>query len=160
MCFLECLQEFLEFCGSKPRVFWKIGPFSEAGAVAPSAGCNHHRKRKAADLMLILTDSQQVVLSVAFLDKKGNPAQVDGAPQWTVSDAALLSVTAAADGMSATVAAMGPTTAPNASVQVSVTADVDLGAGLKPLIGTLDVSIVAGEAVQASINAGTPTEQP
>jgi len=106
--------------------------------------------------MLILKDTEQAVLNGGFLDKKGNPATVDGLPVWSVSDATILSVQPAADGLSATIVANGPL----GLSQVSISGDADLGEGMKPVVGTLDVTVVAGEAVSATINAGTPTEQP
>jgi hypothetical protein len=105
--------------------------------------------------MLTLTDTQKDDLGVTFTDAKGNPALVDGAPAWSVSDPTILSVTPTADGMGATIAALGPL----GSCQVSVTADADMGGDVKALVGTLDVSVVAGAAVSANISAGAPTEQ-
>jgi hypothetical protein len=53
--------------------------------------------------MIVLTATQQVQLSIAVVDRKGNPARVDGVPAWSVSDAAVLTVEPAADGLSALV---------------------------------------------------------
>lgn len=106
--------------------------------------------------MLILTDTQQVDLTVAFLDKANNPAPVDGVPVWSSSDDTVLTVTAGADGLSATAV----TTGKLGQAQVSVTADADLGAGTTSISGVLDVSVQAGAAVVANIAAGTPTEKP
>lgn len=106
--------------------------------------------------MLTLTDSQQVNLKVAFADKAGNPASVDGAPVWTSSDDTVLTVTAAADGLSAVAASTGKL----GTAQVTVTADADLGAGNTPIAGTLDVQVLAGQAVSAVVAADAPTEKP
>lgn len=106
-------------------------------------------------MALILKDTQKFSAAVKYVDGKGNPAKVEGTPQWSVSDVNLLGVTPSDDGMSAEVVATGPL----GSCQVSVTADADLGEGTKPIIGTLDVDIVAGEAVSAVIEAGAPAEQ-
>lgn len=106
--------------------------------------------------MLILTDSQQVDLSVGFTDKASNPAQVDGVPAWTSSDETVLTVTASADGRSATAVATGKL----GTAQINVSADADLGAGTTPISGVLDVTVQAGAAVVANIAAGTPTEKP
>jgi hypothetical protein len=109
-------------------------------------------------MALILTATQQCQLSIAVVDAKGNPAPVEGIPEWASSEPAFATVTPAADGMSALVKAVGPiTTAP---VQVNVTADADLGAGTTPIVGLLEVSVVAGQAVSVGITAGTPEEQP
>lgn len=106
-------------------------------------------------MALILTDQQKVTFSVSFVTAKGNPATVDGAPVWTVSNGVVLSVVPSANGLSAEVVAVGPLGAS----QVSVIADADLGAGVTALIGTLDVTVVASEAASIIISAGTPVLQ-
>jgi hypothetical protein len=105
---------------------------------------------------MVLKDTEQVVLSVVPVDAKGNAAPVDGAPVWGSSDPAVATVTAAADGLSATVAAVGPL----GKTQISVTADADLGEGLESIVGTLEIEVVAGKAVSLSIKTGTPEEIP
>jgi hypothetical protein len=106
--------------------------------------------------MIILTDEQQVALSVAFKTAKGNAAVVDGAPVWRSSNEAVLAVTPSSDGLSAKVVAVGPL----GTAQVSVEADADLGAGTRLITGTLDVEVRASEAVVADIAAGAPEAQP
>jgi hypothetical protein len=106
--------------------------------------------------MLILTDEQQVNVTVAFQTAAGNPASVDGAPTWSTSDDTILTVTAAADGMSALVV----TTGTLGNAQVSVQADADLGTGVRTISGTLDVEVHAAEAVAANLSAGTPELKP
>jgi hypothetical protein len=106
--------------------------------------------------MLILTDEQQVTLSVAFKTAKGNPATVDGAPTWRSSDDSIATVEPSADGLSAVVKAAGPV----GTVQVSVEADADLGTGSRLITGTLDIDVRAAEAVVADIAAGAPETQP
>jgi hypothetical protein len=105
---------------------------------------------------MVLKDTEQVVLSVLPVDAKGNPAPVDGAPAWGSSDPTVATVTPAADGLSATVAAVGPL----GKTQISVTADADLGEGVESVVGTLDIEVVAGKAVSLSIKTGTPEEIP
>jgi len=106
-------------------------------------------------MQINITDTQQVVLTAAFADKKGNAASVDGAPVWTSSDPSVATVTAAADGLTATVVAVT-----EGQVTISVDADADLGSGVQSITGTLDVVIGPGVAVVAGVTAGTPTEQP
>lgn len=106
------------------------------------------------DIMYILPDDQQVAVTVAFVDKKGNPAAVDGIPTWASSDETIVALTANADGMGANLVA-GAT----GSCQISVTGDADLGVGVVPVVGTLDVQVVAGAAVTAIITPGTPQPQ-
>jgi hypothetical protein len=101
---------------------------------------------------MILTDLQKVKVSIAPVDAKGNPAKVDGIPTWESSDIALLTVIPADDGMSAYAFATGPL----GTAQISVQVDADLGEGVKLLVGTLDIEIIASDAVSLSIAAGTP----
>lgn len=103
-----------------------------------------------------LTDSQQVTLSVAFTDKRGQPAPIDGLPSWGVDNSDVLAITPAADGMSALVAAVGPL----GSGMVSVTADSAPGDPVVTFAGTLQIDVTAGPATVANITPGTPEEQP
>ena len=104
--------------------------------------------------MLLLKDTEKCVLSIQAVDAKGNPAQLDGAPVFSVADEKLLTITTSPDGR-ATIAAVGPV----GTTQVSVTADADLGAGVKTIAATLDVQVIASEAVTLSISAATPEAQ-
>lgn len=93
----------------------------------------------------------QFTVSVEPQDSAGNPAPVDGVPAWSASGD-LVTVTPATDGMSAVVR-------PNAagavgSVQVSVTADADLGEGIETITGVLDVDVVGGKAVSLATSVG------
>ena len=105
--------------------------------------------------MQTITDKQKFPVSVAFVSAAGNPAKVDGAPVWSSSDETILKVTAAEDGMSASVEAVGPV----GTAQVVVKADADLGEGVKEISGVLDVEVLASEAVAASLSAGPATDK-
>lgn len=105
--------------------------------------------------MLKITDSQNVTLTIKPVDKKGNPAPVDGVPVWATSDDTKATVAPAVDGLSAVVSAVGPLGA----VQISVSADADLGTGVKSITGLLDIEVIAGEAAALAIEAGAPVEQ-
>jgi hypothetical protein len=61
----------------------------------------------------------------------------------------------AQDGLSAVVKAADEL----GTTQISVTADADLGEGVAPIAGTIDIEVVGGQAVALSIVAGTPAEQ-
>lgn len=102
--------------------------------------------------VLILTDAQKVRLSVGFTNPVGNPAPVDGVPQWTVSDENIIDLQVAADGLSAEAITKGPL----GTAQVTVTADADMGEGTRSITGTLDLEVRASEAVAVGITAGTP----
>jgi hypothetical protein len=103
----------------------------------------------------IITDTQEVPVTVAFSDRRGNPATIDGLPTWAVSDPAIIGLKVNADSYSALVFAVGPI----GHSQVSVTADARLGEEFSPIIGILEVDVVGGEAVTATLTAGTPEEQ-
>lgn len=100
--------------------------------------------------------TQQVDLATKILDRKGNPAKVDGVPVWATDNTELLSLAPSADGLSCLVSAVGPL----GSGVVSMTADADLGAGVVALVGSIDIEVTAGVATVISLTPGTPTEQP
>lgn len=102
-----------------------------------------------------MTATQQFTASIAPKDRKGRPAQVDGTPSWAVSDETIIQVVPAANGMSAIVVAQGPGTA-----NLNVNADADLGNGVEPLIGTMEVTVTPGKATVIEITAAQPEEQP
>jgi hypothetical protein len=104
---------------------------------------------------VIITDTQQVRLTLDIRNKKGNPAPVDGVPQWAISDPNVASVEPDADGMSAIVKANVTGT-----TQVTATVDADRGEGVRTLAVTDSVQVLAGEAVTVGFVAGTPEEQP
>ncbi len=66
----------------------------------------------------------------------------------------MLKVEAADDGLSAVVSALGPV----GSAQVTVRADARMGAEVREIVGTLDVSLVAAEAATLRLVPGVPTE--
>lgn len=102
--------------------------------------------------MLLMTNGQKVEMGIQPVDAYGYPAKVDGVPTWGVSDPTIGQIQPAADGLSATFTTLGPV----GLVQVNVSADADLGAGMKTISGTLDIQVEAGEAVSLSITAGVP----
>lgn len=85
--------------------------------------------------------------AVSYVDAKGNPAQVEGAPVWSSSDPSIVDVVPSADGFSATVTPGAVGTA-----QIKVEADADLGAGVVPVIALVDVEVVAGQAVAGNVS--------
>lgn len=101
-------------------------------------------------LMFTLTDLQKATAVITVLDAKGNPAPLDGAPQWSSSDPSIVAVVPSPDGLSAVIQAAGPT----GTAQVRVDADADLGASIVPLQGVLDVEVVASQAVSIAVNPG------
>lgn len=105
-----------------------------------------------------MSASQQTILSVKFVDKKGNPAKVDGVPEWSTDNTDVLALTPDANGlgMACLVQAVGPL----GTGMVTLKADADLGSGVVELIGTLEIVVGAGTATNVTIEASTPEEQP
>ncbi len=145
--FLASLLERI-FGHRRPAVALEI----HAGPVTLQGSNNGPAERPR--FMLLLKDDQKCRLSVSPVDKKGKPAKVEGAPAWSSSDETVATVVPAADGMSADVVAGNP-----GICQINVSADADLGEGVKTISGTLDVTIEAGEAVGLAISTGTPEPQ-
>jgi len=110
---------------------------------------------KGEKMVYKLPDDKKVDVKVSYVDAKGNAASVDGPVEWASSDAAIVSVTVSTDDPSqATVAGVGPV----GQAQVTVTADADLGEGVRQIVTTMDVEIIAGEAVAGTISpVGEPT---
>lgn len=105
---------------------------------------------------LVLTATQQADLEVKVMDRRGNPAPVQD-PKWEASEPAVASVEVDANNpLKAVVKAVG---AVDDASLVTFTADADMGDGVVPIIGTLDLVVVAGQAVTAEIVAGAPSEQ-
>lgn len=104
---------------------------------------------------MVLKVSQALPLSVAFADAKGNPAQVEGKPAWALTDESLAILEVAEDGLSALLKPIGPL----GSFKVQVSADGDLGEGVKSIVGELAIDLIAADAVSVVISAGEPVEQ-
>src|SRR5215831_20038369 len=100
-----------------------------------------------------LASGMQVHLKVSYVDAAGNPAAVDGPVQWSSSDTTVASVSAESD-----TTALVKTVGPVGQVQISATADVDLGAGVKELITPMDLTVAAGEAVAGTVEPVGPAE--
>lgn len=99
-----------------------------------------------------LPDDKTVSATVAYVDAKGNAAQVQGAPVWASDNEAVATVAASDDGMSAVVTPVGPL----GSAQISVTADADLGDGVENVVALGTVEVIAGKAVAGNVNFGEP----
>jgi len=107
------------------------------------------------DWTMQLPDNMQVHADLSYVDAKGNPAAVDGAPVWSTDRPDLVTLTVAPDGLSADIAAVGPLGA----AQIVVDADADLGEGTVPLKTIGSIEVIGSEAVSGTINFGAPTQQ-
>lgn len=102
-----------------------------------------------------ISSSQKFTASIQPVDAKGNPALVqEGSVVWGPAPD-FLTLTPSSDGLSCEIAAKGPL----GQGQVDVVADADLGEGVVTIGGTLQVDVVAGQAVSLTINTGAPVEQ-
>ncbi len=135
-----------------------LGPFVEqSGQIAKTPQFQGPKLKKIRNLILMfdLAATKQTTLSVKFVDRKGNPAKVDGVPEWLTDNSELLSLTPSSDGMSCECVAVGPLGTAN----ITLTADADLGAGIVALVGTEQVNITAGDATAVTIDHSEPSEQ-
>jgi hypothetical protein len=114
-----------------------------------------------------MTNSQTAVARIKPVGVGGRPALLDGVPVWASADETLATVIAAADGLSALITPVGPIPPPSdpadpsskKTVRVTVTGDADLGTGVVPIFGTLDVEITPGNAIGIEVTLDPPTEQ-
>lgn len=97
-------------------------------------------------------------LSIQWVDKKGNPAKVDGPTDWVSSNEEILRVeVAAGNPLIANVYSEGPIGA----AQVQATADADLGEGVKTITAVCDITVIAGEASGGEIKfTQSPAQAP
>jgi hypothetical protein len=130
------------FCEHKAvRFRWRIGPVESSPKPGEVA-------------MLVLKDAQKVTITVSPIDAKGNAAQVDGVPAWAVANPAILTLVPSADGLTC----VATTTGAVGTTQITITADADLGEGIKTISGLVDVEVVSGMAAGLNIVAGTPED--
>lgn len=99
----------------------------------------------------INTDFNYPNVVLTITNAKGQPAKVDGVPVWASSNETVLTVTPAADGMSALIDTVAAGSGPE---RVTVTADADLGSGVETITGvTEDINVTTGPNSKASILA-------
>jgi hypothetical protein len=101
---------------------------------------------RGKDMTYTLASGTQVHVKVSYVDAQGNPAKVDGNVDWTSSDENVATVT-----MEGVDSALIKTVGPTGQVQITATADADLGEGTRELITPMDVTVAAGEAVTGTI---------
>jgi hypothetical protein len=109
------------------------------------------------EMSYMLPDDKQVKAQVSYVDSKGHAAKVDGDVTWGTSDDTI--ATLAIDPTDSSIVTISP--GENlGQAQITATADADLGAGVTTLITTMDIEIVAGQAIAGTISPvgeATPT---
>jgi hypothetical protein len=114
---------------------------------------------KGDSMAYTLPADKDVRVRVSYFDASGNPAAVDGEVMWDSSNEQIVKVVA--DTADTTQAIVSPGGGVLGTAQVSATADADLDEGLREVVCTMDVTIVAGEAVIGRIEpVGEPGEIP
>ena len=101
--------------------------------------------------MYKIPNTFDLMLSIQPIDAMGQPAPVDGIPTWVVSDPAIANIEVAADGLSAKVIPLVPS---SGGFQVQVECDADLGTGVRTLTGAIELSVGPSEAVSIGIAIG------
>lgn len=109
------------------------------------------------DVMYTLPVDKQVKCKVSYVDSAGNPATVDGPVKWTSSNDGIARVWS--DEETSQEAVVAPVAV--GQVQIVAAADADLGEGTRALLTTMDITVVAGEAVAGVIEpVGEPGNIP
>jgi hypothetical protein len=99
-------------------------------------------------VMYTLPVDKMVAMQVAYVDVQGNPATIDGLVGWVSSDDNVVKVTV--DAEDSTICSVTPA-GKAGQAQVIATADADLGGGVRQLVTTCDIEVIAGEAVAGTI---------
>lgn len=95
---------------------------------------------------------EEVDVDVSFENALEEVVAVDGIPTWQVEDSTIATLTVAADGRSAVLRSTGVA----GNTRVIVTADADLGEGVVPITGVLDVSVSQSGAIAVNFSVSTP----
>lgn len=103
---------------------------------------------KGEYVMYTLPVDHTVLMQIAYVDVKGNPATVDNEVAWQSSDVSIVTVTVdTGDTAMCRVTPVGSV----GQVQVTAICDADLGEGVRNLVTLCDIEIVGGEAVAGTI---------
>jgi hypothetical protein len=137
----------IEIAFTSPLQIQNVAPPPEIVAFL-TVTCDRFTIKAKGDIMYTLSVDNLVKMQVSYVDAGGNPAKVDGPVQWVSSDTNLVTVTV--DSQDSTIVMVTPV-GKLGQVQVTATADADLGTGVRSLITTADIDVVAGEAVAGTI---------
>lgn len=138
------------------RVIPTVTVLDSIGPVVPTPQYQKWPVYGEVILLMEMPYYQQVHVKVAFKDRKGKDANVDGPPQWATDNSDVLALTPDADGMGCLCAGIiaGP-------AKVQATADALIGDGTEPVIAVMDLNCTTGKATVGTISVdGSPTDQP
>ena len=108
--------------------------------------------------MLNLKAGQMSELTVIARDQYGNPAEIE-APLWELSDETVCRIDQETPpGPDGAIHATLHSTGKMGTCLVTFTGDGAIGETVRPVVGTLDVVVAAGDAITVEIQAGTPTD--
>jgi len=103
-------------------------------------------------MAVTINDLQKVRIDIAVTDAEGNPAAIEGSPQWAIDNVEVATLELAEGGLSAEVISTGAL----GQATLTVSADADLGEGIKTIQGDLLIDVVASEATGVTLTAGEP----
>jgi hypothetical protein len=100
--------------------------------------------------MATMNTSEKIPVTITVTTPSGAPAQFQGQPNWATSDATIITVVPAADGMSADVISV----AEGSGARVTVSIDADLGDGVTTVTGVSEDIAVTQDpnSVASTIN--------
>ena len=101
-----------------------------------------------------LTTTQKVKVTLSPTTESGNPATLDGVPEWTV-ESGDCTVNPDEGGLSAYIVSGDGA---GESI-VKVTADADLGAGVRTIEDLVTVNVTSEEAAALGLTVGAPEEK-
>jgi hypothetical protein len=110
------------------------------------------RPKIGLNLMATINTEQKVQYTISPTTDEGNPARIDGIPQWESSDTNIVTVAPAGDGMSC----MAISGTVEGSATVTVTADADLGQGVRNITESQEVRVTLAEASKLGLKPGEP----
>lgn len=104
-------------------------------------------------LNIAITNEQKILVTLAPTTASGNPAPLDGVPVWAVTEGdATLEV--AEDGRSSYLIS-----GDIGSSLILVTADPDMGEGVREISDVIALTVVAAEAASIGLSAGSPEQK-
>ena len=120
-----------------------------------SIGLVKNKARRNTMLEITITNEQQVNVTLHPVTSTGRPAQVDGAPTWTIQSGDS-TVTPAVDGLSADLISSDTP----GDTEILVEADADLGQRVVPISDIIRLSVAGAQAANLGLVAGDPTPKP